>query len=84
MLMTRAVREQGGVAELVVLDGQRPIQSRQGGRGAFQRGAGGCGAEPLLHVAAQQLFEGDTLHGRSGFEAREQRIWQLQRGAHAR
>ena len=48
--------EQGGVAELMVLDGQRPLQSRKGGCGALQLSAGGCGAEPLLPIAAHSCL----------------------------
>ena len=70
--------EQAGIAELLPLDGQRPFQARQCGCGSFQLGAGGCGAEPLLHIAAQQSLEGDTLVGRPGFQPCEQRIRQLQ------
>ena len=66
--------EQAGIAELLPLDCQRPVQARQGCCGSLQLGAGGCGAQPLFHVAAQQLLEGDTLISRPGFQPCEQRI----------
>ncbi len=75
--------EKRSVAELVSLHRQRPIQPRHCGRGAPLRSRLRLGGEPLLHVIAQQLLEGEPLPRRSCLKACEQTIRQAQGGAHA-
>jgi hypothetical protein len=48
----------------------------------FRAGVAGRGVEALLHIAAQQLLESETLAGCPGLQAGKQRIRQLQGGAH--